>query len=404
MTNSFARRLGEAPLNGVGYIAGDTYPNGVLAPRAKCIASAANRLLLGNNPNGSKYEVNVSAFNDPDRGWQADAAGQLVLLGDTPGEIISMNEISALQVAIYKEDAIYHAVAQATLLGVSAPFRFELSKAGIAGPCSANAVQRNFDGRQIYLARDGGVYMYDGVAPLDGGRNIRRMIQGNIDLANVGKAWGMVDRQRKMAWFFYPGADSIVNKGIVISTDQGYPWPSWPIALPDGWNFAAGSEISLNKDLAIGELGLFDSYTDESLGSFSSGKTAMLVGRDTGVFYTQKWDDDGTYTDSGLPIDIHLRNGWTTPGQVEIFTADELYHIFSSPDPEQQLEVRLRAQQIGRRIKERGPSMLSSGKNRRRTRHRVSGAQFQIDIQGSIDRMFTWGGAVMTIQKRGNRG
>jgi hypothetical protein len=401
--NGFARRLGEVPQGDPNYNALADYPNGNLAPKAKCIASAANRVLLANNPSGSPFEVNVGGWNDPDRGW-SDTDSQLVLLGDTAGEIITMNEISALQVAIYKEDAIYHAVAQAELFDVSAPFRFELSKAGISGPCSPASVQRNFDGRHIYLARDGGLYMYDGVAPLDGGRNIRRMIQGEIDLSNLGKCWGMVDKARKLVWFFYPSSGGIVNKGIVVSTDQGYPWQVWPVKFPKGWNFATGAEINLAKDASLRDLDVFDEYGEQTLSSFSSGNTAMLVGRETGVFFTQKWDDDGSYTDSNLPIRVHLRNGWTTPGQVETWMADELYHIFSSPDPDQELQVRLRAQQIGRNIRERGPSMLSAGKVRRRTRHRVSGTQFQVDIQGSIKRMFNWGGAIMTASKKGNRG
>ena len=403
MAGGFARRLGEVPFGDPNYNALAEFPTGNLAPRARCIASSANRLLLANNPNGSPFEVSVGAFNDPDRGWAEDV-NQLVLLGDTPGEIVTMNEISALQVAIYKEDAIYHAVAQTEFLGVSAPFRYELSKAGVSGPCSPASVQRNFDGRHIYLARDGGVYMYDGVAPLDGGRNIRRMIQGEIDLNSLGKCWGMVDKNRKLVWFFYPTGAGLVNRGIVISTDQGYPWPMWPVRLPRGWNFATGAEINLSKDAILGDLDEFDGYDEQTLSSFSAGNTAMMTGRETGVFFIQKWDDDGSYSDSGLPINVHIRGGWTTPGKIETWLADELYHIFSSPDPEQELEVILRAQQIGQNIRERGPSMLSAGKTRRRTRHRISGTQFQIDISGKVKRMFNWGGSIMTASKKGSRG
>lgn len=413
MNGGFARRLGEVPANDPNYkeiIAGSWddingwLSTGNLAPRGRCMAVAANRVLLANNPTGSPFEVNVGGFNDPDRGW-GTTNSQLVLLGDTPGSIVTMEEISALQVAIYKEDAIYHAIAQTEFLGVSAPFRFELAKAGVSGPCSPASVLRNFDGRQIYLARDGGVYMYDGVAPLDGGRNIRRMIQNDIDLNQLGKCWGMVDRQRKLVWFFYPGRNQQINKGLVISTDQGYPWPTWPVALPNGWNFTCGAEINLSSDAALGDLGEFGTYGEDTLSTFSHGQTAMITGRETGVFFSQKWEDDGDFSDSGLPIECKFSGGWMTPGGLQIHTADELYHIFSSPDPEQEIQVRLRAQKIGQNIVASPWRDLTASKPRRRTRHRVSGVQFGVDIKAKASRTFSWAGAVMTASSGGrNRG
>jgi hypothetical protein len=366
------------------------------------MAVASNRVLLAHNPSGTGYEISVSAFNDPDRGWGLD---QEVLLADTPGKIVSMNEITALQVAIYKEDAIYHAVAQTEFLGVSAPFRFELSKAGISGPCSPNAIIRNFDGRQIYLARDGGVYMYDGVAPLDGGRNIRRLIQGNIDLQELNRVWGMVDTKRKLVWFFYPTKANNVTRGLVISTDQGYPWPVWPVICPSGWDFSCGAEVRLEDDITLGELGVIGTYPDTTtLSSFASARTEMFMGLKSGIFFTHEFEESrDTYTDDGIPIKVHLRTGWHTPGGPEVYTADTLHHIFSSSDPNQELQVILRAQQLGRNIRQSKASPLYEGKVQRRTRHRVSGSQFSLDMQGEISRIFFWGGGMLSMVKRGGR-
>jgi hypothetical protein len=408
MEGGFARRLGEVPPgdpNDLPLFDPLSFPAGYLrignlAPKARCLAVAANRVLLGNLVNGSPYGIDVSGFNDQDRGWGLE---QYTLLGDTPGGIVSMNEISALQVAVYKTDAIYHAVAQTEFLGVAAPFRFELSKAGISGPCSPASVLRNHDGRQIYLARDGGVYLYDGVAPLDGGRNIRRMVQRDIALNDLGKSWGMIDTQRKLAWFFYPTASGLVNRGIVVSTDQGYPWQVWPVQLPDGWNFVAGLDAILERDITMEQLGPFGSYTEETLSSFGSADREMIMAMKQNVWFSQKWDDDGSFTDSGIPIKVLLETGWTTPGGVSITTADEMYHIFSSPDPEQELEVRLKAQQVGQNIRYSNASPLYSGKLRRRTRHRVSGVQFAVELSGTIHRMFNWGGAVIKAVKGGER-
>lgn len=406
MVEGRARRLGEVPgSNDPNWLPLADSPRGDLAPRARALCVAANRVMLLNDPGGNGYEVSVGGFNDPDRGW-GTLDYQYVLLADTPGKIVCGNEISALQVAIYKEDAIYHAVAQTEFLGVSAPFRFEMSKAGIAGPCSPASVLRNFDGRQIYLARDGGVYMYDGVAPLDGGRNIRRLIQDQIDLNQLGKTWGVVDRKRKLVWFFYASRDNRVNKGLVISTDQGYPWPTWPVTLPDGWDFTCGIDAFLEDDITLGDLRTLDTYPDEAtLDSFSTGRSEMLMGIKNGVFFRHQYDQTTDYTDDGVRIPIHLRTGWTTPPSqtLDVFSADDLYHIFSSPDPSMQIEVRLRAQQIGRNIRESKAQMLSSGKTQRRTRHRISGVQFAVDLRGSINNLFNWGGGRLGISKRGGR-
>jgi hypothetical protein len=408
MAGGFARRMGEVPPgdpNDVDPWDPDSWPIGYLqagnlAPVARCIAVGANRVLLGNLPSVSPSAVEVSAFNDPDRGWGLE---QITLLGDTPGEIVGMNELSALSVAMYKTDAIYQAIAQTEFLGVAAPFRFELSKAGISGPCSPGSILRNYDGKHIYLARDGGVYMYDGVAPIDGGRNVRRMIQGKIDLNYLGKAWGLVDTERKLVWFFYPSKSGLVNQGIVISTDQGYPWSIWPVELPIGWDFSAGGAIFLEDDITIGDVEELNAYGSATLGSFSSGHQQILMGTRANTWFTQKWEDDGDYSDSNLPINIDLLGGWLTPGGAHRWTADELYHIFSSPDSEMEMLVTLESQQFGEEILKSKAVPLSAGRLRRRTRHRISGTQFRVGIKAGITRLFHWGGGMLTAKRSGDR-
>jgi hypothetical protein len=457
MNGGFARRMGEVPPsdpNDLPAFDPLDFPTGYLrtgnlAPKAKCMAVGANRVLLANLVGGSPYGIDVSAFNDPDRGWGLE---QFVMLGDTPGGIVSMNEISALAIAVYKTDAIYQAVAQTEFAGVAAPFRFELSKAGVAGPCSPAAVVRNHDGRQVYLARDGGVYMYDGVAPIDVGRNIRRMIQDDIDYNSLDKVWGMADQQRKLIWFFYPTIGGVVNKGVVCSTDQGFPWPVWSTKLPSGWNFTCGRGVVLTKDLAVGQLGPLSGYTHETLGSFSSGEQTMLMGTLNNVWVSQKWKDDGSYSDDGIPIPVKLHQGWISPTNDDtMHTADEIYHLFASDgspgeltvppvavymggeqetqptsdaiaaiDPpgyidtgviSQELtlgknnvfKVQLKADQIGNNYRMSQASELYIGKLRHRTRHRVSGTRFALQMEARVTRFFTWAGGILKYRARGKR-
>lgn len=375
------------------------------APVAKCMAVAANRLLLANLPGISSGGVDVSDFNDPDRGY---GRVQMTILGDTPGAIVSANEISALQVAMYKEDAIYHAVAQTEFLGVAAPFRFELVKAGISGPCSPLCVLQMHTGTHAYLARDGGIYVYDGAAPKDVGRNVRRMIQPYMNDNIRGKSWGMVDPHRKLVWFFYPTKSGALNRGVVMSTDQGYPWPVWELKFPDGWQMAAGMRAFFVTDRQIGEmLDPMNGYGADTLGSFIEGSNEMIWGRVNNTWYTQQWGDDGNdgnYTDDGVPLDILLQTGWNPLGStLNLKTVHELYHVFQPDGDALSLNVNLLARQLNQEVIEQGQRTLRKGQRNSRTSHRLTGERFSLKMSGQIDRAFRWGGAPVTFTTRGSK-
>ena len=384
------------------YIADDEYPNGVNAPISRTLAVASNRVLLGNLPAVSGFAIDVSSFNDMDRGW---GRVQRTLVGDTPGHIVSMNEISALQVAVYKTDAIYSAVAQVDFYGGQAPFRFELVKAGVPGPCSPMSVLRMHDGNQVFLGRDGGVYIYDGVAPRDVGRNVRQMIQPFLDNNEYGKAWGMVDNSRKLLWFFYPTKSRNINRGVVMSTDQGLPYPVWPVQMPAGWQMTAGTRAFFVTDTAIGELqDSLVSQDPKRLGDYSTGREEMVIGRINNSWYTQKWEDDGNYTDDGIPIDIKLTTGWNPFGaMIQFKTVHELYHIFEASGDGLVVNIAMAAHQADTTSLISGPQVLSNTVPSLRTDHRATGTRFAIQMKGSINRMFRWGGATATYAQRGMR-
>lgn len=376
------------------------------APVARCIAIAANRVLLLNLPGVSSGGVDVSDFNDPDRGF---SKVQMTILGDTPGPIVSANEISALQVAVYKTDAIYHAVAQTEFLGVAAPFRFELVKAGISGPCSPLCVLNMHTGTHAYLATDGGIYVYDGAAPKDVGRNVRRLIQPYLDENTREKAWGMSDPHRKLLWFFFPTKSAtgapILNRGVVMATDQGFPWPVWPVKFPDGWQMAAGMRAFFLTDKALGEMGeVMTGYGDSTLGSFTSGREEMIMGRLNNTWYTQQWDDRTDYTDDGTLIDVLMQSGWHPLGStIDLKTVHELYHVFRPEDDGLTLDVNLLARQLNQKIIDQGSRTLVQSDIDTRTQHRATGERFAVKLAGSISRMFRWGGATATFTRRGTR-
>jgi hypothetical protein len=337
-----------------------------------------------------------------DRGW---GRVQRTLVGDTPGEIVSLNEISALAVAIYKTDAIYSAIAQVDFVQTQAPFRFELVKAGVPGPCSPMCVLRMHTGEHAYLGRDGGVYVYDGVAPRDVGRNVRRMIQPFLDTNEYGKAWGMVDNARKLLWFFYPTKSQNINRGIVMSTDQGLPFPVWPIQMPAGWQMTAGQRCFFVTDTAIGEIqDSLVSQDPRALGDYATGREEMCVGRINNSWFTQKWIDDGDYTDEGNAIQCYLKTGWNPFGSmIQFKTVHELYHLFKAEGDELTVNMTVAAHQADTSILLSGPEALSNLATQLRTNHRATGTRFSIELDVMATRLFNWGGATATFVPRGMR-
>ena len=377
-------------------------------PVASAMAISANRVLFGGLP-ANPYGVTASALNDHRTGWKGSATGTkwvtYGILADTPGKIVGMMEITGLSVAVYKEDAIYHAIAQAEFLGTEAPFRFELAKSGIAGPCSALSVVRMMDGRQAYLSLDGGVYLYDGVNPQDCGRHIRTAIQQDIDEYHMGLSWGMIDPYRQLLWFHYPTSGGKTNRGLVLQIDQPPPWPAWRVAFPYGWDMATGGRIFNFSDKTIGSF--TEKFGDVSapLGSFASGRYDMTLIRANKSMYRQKWTDDGDYTDATIPIDFNWTQGWENLGDPwEFSTVHEAQHIIDSPDPSFLARFQIAAQQANVNdievddIEYIGPSVPQM-----KTSHRITGTRMAAIMSGSIKRIFRWGGCCLYHSRRGPR-
>jgi hypothetical protein len=393
------------------YDADPNYPDhGVVgAPVASSMAIVGSRMVLAGVDG---YGITFSEVEDHRRGWNTAAASPgdvwltYALLGDTPGRIVSIQEITALQAAIYKEDAIYHLVTQAEFVGQNAPFRYELSKAGIAGPCSGLSIVRMLDGRQAYLANDGGVYLYDGVSPFDVGRHVRSAVQEDLDEYRLGLSWGMVDPYNKLLWFIYPTQNGKTNRGIILQVDQPPPWPAWKVGFPVGWDMAAGGRLFNFSDRSIGSFGsLKIGQVPDPIGSFSSGLYEMSIAKSDCTWYTQKWSDDGDYTDGGIPIDTSWTQGWEAAGDpFKFVTAQECQHLINSDDPNFEIGFWLEAEQANVNdiliddIEYIGPSSHYS-----RTTHRLTGKRFAASFRAAITRAFKWGGLVMYHRDRNVR-
>jgi hypothetical protein len=369
------------------------------APTADCMAIVGRRMILGGVTNDSgDYGITFSHVNEHRLGWDASndyAWTVYAMLGDTPGRIVTIREITALAAAVYKEDAIYHCVTQADFLGQNAPFRFELVKAGISGPSSQLSVVRIIDGRQAYLATDGGVYLYDGVQPLDAGRHIRTAIQKDIDEYTIGLSWGMMDPYNKLLWMFYPTQNGRTNRALVLQTDAEPPWPAWRVAFPSGWDMAAGGRLFNFADKTIGSFGDIEiGSVHDALGAFASGLYEITLARADNTFYVQKWTDDGDYSDSKIPIQVRWTQGWEAiEDPFRFATAQEAQHLISSPRQDFHMDFRLEAEQAEANdimIEDWEPIGPSTHYNR--TTHRITGKRFAASFRAAITHSFKWGG------------
>jgi hypothetical protein len=279
----------------------------------RCMAINANRLLIGYRDSAGSDLVQCSSSNDFTNGWGSypgsggtDPAVLTVALGETPGEIIGMQEMGSLQTAIYKRDAVYTCIAQSTAI----PFRFELKRAGIAGPVSTNSIVPLPDGRHAFLAEDGSIMTFDGlsVAPLGGvgeWRKIQKAILDTIDWTKKGQAWGCYDQEQGMLWYVFPQSEgNECTGGIVIDMPSMSVWPiRWKRLT-----MSAGARIYSQLDTLIGDLGNTIGSYSNSIGSFTSESPLLAFGSSTGQCYKEdgvkdEWLVDGIFTRNSVAYD-----------------------------------------------------------------------------------------------------
>jgi hypothetical protein len=376
---------------------------GTPPPVASSMAVLNNRLMLGTLPS----TIYISSPLDFDTGYDLFELN----LNDTEGDLISLNEVGSDQVVAFKTSSIYHGIASLDFMGTSAPVRFERVRTGIAGPCGPRAISYLPDGSLAYASRDGGLYVYDGVAPRDVGRHIRALLRNEIDPDRYQLTWTMVDPVRGLLYVFYPvgGGSGQMNTGIVTSFDGGDPWPAWQIRLPQSWFVVAGMQAYFKSGKFLGSftnprLRLLD-FPDSTLGSFTSGgQFQMVMARRDGTWYRQVWEPwEGEYTDAGRLINCAWATGWHSPdGDLSTYSQlHELHHAASLNGVS--LSVGVSAEQFSGGIEESVAQVVTDGQDRLKTTARLSGRRFKFSYSALADAAFYYAGATAVELPRGTR-
>jgi len=180
-----------------------------VCPRAKAIGVASQRIIAGNvsyfdsnetmivneayinvdiGSNTAEWDEVVDQFAYfPDAvvysgtvltgGHKSWYPADILRLADTPGEVVAIQEMGTQMAAVYKTDAIYTLSAQT---GIS-PFAPSLRASGLQGPVSPRSVVAISDTTHVYLARDGGLYMFSGQSPQSLGDQFRTWVAREID-------------------------------------------------------------------------------------------------------------------------------------------------------------------------------------------------------------------------------
>lgn len=387
---------------------------------AKAMCISANRVVLANGPEGSPYGINCSDPLDFNDGW--DGLG-VTWLADTQGPITALLELNPIQFTVFKTDAIYHGVSQVEFQGVAAPFRYELVKPGIIGPPAPHCVLQTHRGEQLYLGHDGGVYLYDGMAPQDIGKHVRQIVEGQCDFDNIEDSWGMIDNIKRLAYFFYPTTGGAMNRGVCINLDNG---AAWEVQLPPNWNAACGAPLFYTTGVTWDEMTLTWDEMNVSWDSLSTSQHHIFFAIEADVWYKQRWDALKSYTDGGIPIHCVWRPGWALLGEPDRYaTLHGMKHLMSELAPGQEFFVTAYGMDDEMvvdtgAVKDYGGGLLPGadrdGANDYEsqdtlttesmgytTEFAMTAQRFTYEVDAQITRRFSWSGALARFKQRGYR-
>lgn len=365
---------------------------------SKVMLISANRIVLGNGPQGSPYGVDCSADLDPTSGWNGLNSG---LLADTPGAITAGAELTALQFAMFKEDSVYHGMAQTEFAGVANAFRYEMIRTGIQGPVAQHALQKTPDGALIYLGQDGGVYGYDGNVPRDLGGHVRRIVETQMDFDNRDNAWGYVDAIERLAYFFFPTVAGNMNRGVCVDLQSG---AAWEIQLPSWFQAAAGGPMFISQDMAWADFDVAWSEMTAAWNSFQSGNYYVVMGAENNTWGKQNWGDIDSYTDFGESIKIVWKPGWSPLGDPDKYaTLQEIrWRMGLLHDGEEFTCKAFSLDSQFEQDEEQDDDTFTSDTTEYTTEFDLSGQLFRYEMRAEITKRFVCGGGIARFKQRGD--
>jgi hypothetical protein len=334
--------------------------------------------------------------------WE-DPNGKVRLV-DTQGSIVGALEIGNTQAVIYKDDAIYMAVAQ----GMAQPFRFELKAANIDGPVSARAIVALGDGRHAYLSHTADVVIFDGVRPVSLGEHIQLYLQDVIDFERIGSSYIIYDpRIRELSVYYPPYNSGDLNGCAVINLGGEFP-TLWPQRYPQP--ISAGGHIVIDLAKTIDELGEVPiDALQGRIDDYGSLRPESLLLDDVGRPML-----NGGSTDFGSPIEHYLETGAYDMGEFSSYkTVQEIDHLFDSgarsplisdPGQREALFVDLLSSIGGIESDSTGAKALNIRAGYRNiTRHRVTSRMFSLRIFGDSSSSLKWFGSEASVVRRGYR-
>ena len=379
-------------------------PGGALAaqggnvPISRAMMVLNDRMLVGNLQDRTGYTgewgpavVATSDPLDPDNGWNT---AQITQLLDTQGAIVAMQEMGNLQGAIYKTDAIYMATAE----GTTAPFAFDLKRAGIAGPLSPRSVVAAADGLHYFIANDGAVYVFDGIEPKSLGRHVQRYVLNTWDSNVAYKAHGVYDNENREVVFFYPGLEaSEPGRAIRISIETGAMWPMTWSTL----RFTAAVKTFLPGGTTLGQVGATTiGSLNLTLGEYQALGQAFLYGEFGGRAHREHGNDD-----AGNTIPFSLLTGYTDLGAPLLFKSLRyIDHEFQRASDAQEVDVTVFRTNYGEDAEyDIARSLDVSEGGPYRTFHRFPARRYGMKLSGEGTQEVEWQGSTAVYANQGGR-
>lgn len=222
-----------------------------------------DRLVCGNFPNSPSYLV-ISDYLNPtsfpgvnDRNF-----------GDTSGEMTCVKQLGLLRGVVYKSDAIF--VMSPT--GDVYPFQFECKYRDIPGPVSPQSVVTLPNGAHLFLASDGGAYMFDGISIAEVNPAVKVYIRARWDQRYAYLCHASYDRRQQMIFLFYVPAGSGYPQGCLALQ---YPdFSLWPMFYDVP--VMASCRATQTKGLRIRDLPLIQEMTG-AIGDLTQEQDVFLL-------------------------------------------------------------------------------------------------------------------------------